>query len=765
MDTETQLSFVGTSEEQELAGYAFEAMKRKGILFAANAPIRMTVDGIAKALTKAGGPLAGQDPGKLAPRIEAALAGNPAVFALGNDGEFITTKAGRSPETSGSDSGHTFRERINTQATTLDADAAKEYRESLVNKSVAQSERPVVPDTEIELPPIPVFQPHGPHLTYASEVVIPQHLAPPTPATEAARTAALRPAAEAAPAAPAAPVPTTPSAPALAPAQGAAPALAPETAAPAPTTGAVPVPATPTAPQHTESVATTAPASVPASGPVAAPTTQAPTGEAPGEVEQATEAPTQEQPAPAAEGPAPVTQQAAQAATLPVAPAPTPAIPADQQAPVQAPAAPPPAPAPAPAAPAAPAARPVATAPVEMQVMTPDGSLPVDLREPVDDIMSNPAVADALTSLVAANIEQDSRLVRFGSDIFPEEAVERFSKGDFRRIKDFLAEPETGGVASDTDFMDYVLNRRPEHPDYERLRFSLDFRLLREKKDFEFVGTDGNRLWMEAGTVPVAAPKRKPAEIGQDYRFLEDPAISSVEDEEVEPPSGPLEYVLSYYEYENGVLPYDRKAKYFYAGPVFEDQRASLIQFEIPQLYSSVLVELRFPTGNRGGFIMGLADFFAEHMVPGARFLVLPTDRADNIFEIQFIRQNETEANLLQYDERRGRYVFRPVSYTVTADPTMLLTQEKFGKLHNQKRLEESERKRPDTIISNAFEALGEETDGRYWAILDDLYPVVNLDRPMSRIWLHTLLTGAYPFFYPDENTEGAYFYDPSKRP
>ena len=59
---------------------------------------------------------------------------------------------------------------------------------------------------------------------------------------------------------------------------------------------------------------------------------------------------------------------------------------------------------------------------------------------------------------------------------------------------------------------------------------------------------------------------------------------------------------------------------------------------------------------------------------------------------------------------------------------------------------------------------LGEDNDGKLWAIFDDLYPVVNLDRPMSRSWLSTLLSGAYPFFYPDESTEGAYFYDASKR-
>ena len=70
-----------------------------------------------------------------------------------------------------------------------------------------------------------------------------------------------------------------------------------------------------------------------------------------------------------------------------------------------------------------------------------------------------------------------------------------------------------------------------------------------------------------------------------------------------------------------------------------------------------------------------------------------------------------------------------------------------------------------DTIIINAFEVVGEQTDGKYWAILDDIYPVVNIERPMSRSQLQTLLSGAYPFFYSDESTEGAYFYDPSKRP
>ena len=162
---------------------------------------------------------------------------------------------------------------------------------------------------------------------------------------------------------------------------------------------------------------------------------------------------------------------------------------------------------------------------------------------------------------------------------------------------------------------------------------------------------------------------------------------------------------------------------------------------------------------------MGLKDLYVEHMVPGAKFTVVPTDRGEDVFEIHFTRATEREENLLHLDERRGRYVFRPVSFTIETDPSMLLSQEKFGKLHNTKKLEENERKRPEIIIANAFEAVGEQNEGKLWAAFDDLYPVANIDRPISPSWLKTLLSGAYPFFYPDPETEGAYFYDASRRP
>ena len=710
MDIETQIAFEGTKEQQKLAARAFEAMKRRGMLFSASAPITMTLEGLAKALAK-DPEVEENDPDKLAPKIKAVLNKNEAIFARGGKDEYITTKSGRAPQVDKNDTSHTFKQRMNSEATALDADAAKEYAASLVSRTASRAERSSMIETIVEIPVQPMIRP-----TYVVppsnrsvdiQTIIPQHLIPQPPVVDEEEEELEIEEIEM-------PAPRSQAAPVV------------ESVTPVPATQ--PRPAT----KRTEEEAPSTPvARTPP--PVVTP------AHATSRVVE---------PEPAVETPADVPPVAsAQPVVETPAPTPTPVVTPKPK----------PAPTPAPA--------PVITGPVEVNIPSLDGPITVDLNQPIDDILADEAVEKALTAIIEPAIEGDARLIRFGSDIFPEEAIERFSKGDYRRIKEYLDEPETGGVASDRDIMAEVLNRRIDHPDYERVRFSVNYRMLKEKKDFEFVGIDTDRLWISANASPVPAPVRKPAELGQDYRFLEDPATASIEEEEDTTAVGPLEYSLTYYEYENGLLPYDQRFKRIFPGSIFEDQRASLLRFEIPQLYGALLGELRYPTGNRGGFIMGLSELFTAHMVPGAKFTIVPTDRGEDVFEIHFTRADEKEENLLQFDERRSRYVFRPVSYAIETDPLMLINQDRFGKLHNHKMLEESERKRPDVIIANAFEIIGEENDGKLWAAFDELYPLVNIDRPISKSWLKTLLSGAYPFFYPDEDTEGAYFYDQSKRP
>ena len=747
----TQTAFSGTKEQQELAARVFDVIRRKYPLYAVNAPMKMALPAIVEALVKPGGPLAGSKAADLAPQVEAALRANSEVFAENEAGEFITTKAGRSPHSTGARNTHTFKQRFNADATVLDPEKAEEYRSQLFTQSTTHAEKTAQVEEEDE------------ESARARSLIRPAY--PPLPTTPYSRSAekpTLIPQAQI--------VRETPEPPVVVPEvpqPAATTATAATTPAPTPVTPAT----TPAAPQKTgEPVVTAAPVAQTAQAPQTvvepavpvAPTT-AKTGAKAGEEEAPAAAPAK--PAPVV--PAPTKPAEEKAAGT--APAPAPVVPTTQPT---VSAQPTPAPTkvvtPAPVAPARPVvpATPVVTGPIEVSVPFEDGTVTIDLNQPVDAIMENRSAVAALSAMIGAAVQNDSRLLHFGADIFPEEATERFSKGDYRRIKEYLDEPETGGVASDRDIIADVLGRRVDDPSYDRLRFSLNYRLLKEKKDFEFAGIDSDRLWINANTTPVAPPPtRKPAEIGQDYRYLEDPAIIEVEQEELDAhpyTGGPLEYSLSYYEYEYGVLPYDLRFKQVFPGQVFDDQRASLLRFEVPQLFGSLLAELRYPTGNRGGFIMGLNELFTDHMIAGAKFTITPTDRGEDVFEIHFSRAEEVEANLLQLDERKGRWVFRPVQYAVGTDPNMLLTQEKFGKLHNQKKLEESERRKLDIVISNAFEAIGETNDGKLWAIMDDLYPVVNLERPVSRAWLSRLLSGTYPYFYADESTEGAYFYDSS---
>src|SRR5687768_10123383 len=187
MDTETQIAFEGTKEQQKLAARAFEAMRRRGMLFSASAPIKMTLEGLAKALAK-DPEVEESDPDKLAPKIRAVLNKNEAIFARGDKDEYITTKAGRAPQVDQSDTSHTFKQRMNAEATALDADAAKEYAASLVSRTASRAERSSMIETIVEIPVQPMTRP-----TYTIppsprsldiQTIIPQHLIPQPPVVE-----------------------------------------------------------------------------------------------------------------------------------------------------------------------------------------------------------------------------------------------------------------------------------------------------------------------------------------------------------------------------------------------------------------------------------------------------------------------------------------------------------------------------------------------------------------------------------------------------
>ena len=82
----------------------------------------------------------------------------------------------------------------------------------------------------------------------------------------------------------------------------------------------------------------------------------------------------------------------------------------------------------------------------------------------------------------------------------------------------------------------------PNDPTYDAARFSINYRLSREKREFEFVGTRDSRLWSTVGLAPLGTTLRKASELGTDYRYLlDEPAV--------EEPGATVTHVLTFFEW------------------------------------------------------------------------------------------------------------------------------------------------------------------------------------------------------------------------
>ena len=354
----------------------------------------------------------------------------------------------------------------------------------------------------------------------------------------------------------------------------------------------------------------------------------------------------------------------------------------------------------------------------------------------------------------------DPRVATFGEQWLMEDRVPRFSRGDLRRLKDYLQEKEQ--PLTDDDLVQDVLGVRPGSPEFDLQRFALNYRLLNEHREFEFVGTANQRFWTTSGMPPIGTSRRKLTELGTDYRFLleelsENPAYHTRQ---------AVDHTLTFYEFLHGMLPYDREMQELLAGPVTPGQKSAVLTFECPQSFTTYLVELRFPTPNRGGFILGLDDFFAENLVPGAILAIHPTEN-DGHYRVEYLPESARSDQLLELDERRAqRYVFRPTTYACGVDEAQLLTETRFFGLANEKPLDEKVRRRPEAVIAATFERIGEEHGGNYSLDLQTLLAGVNIERPMSETLLRSVLenddTGA---FSRDPDADNLYTYVPGTTP
>lgn len=369
----------------------------------------------------------------------------------------------------------------------------------------------------------------------------------------------------------------------------------------------------------------------------------------------------------------------------------------------------------------------------------------------VDDVELAGAIGDRLRA--------DSRVANFGDQWMLEDQVPRFSRGDLRRLKDYIQEQEQ--PLTDDVLVQDVLGIRPGTQDFDLMRFAVNVRLSREHREFDFVGTANQRFWSTSNLPQIGTTRRKPNEIGTDYRYLTDELPEQPDYRSVKS----VDHVVTFYEYYLGMLPYDIDLQALLPAPLLPNQRSAVLTFETPQSYTTYLVELRYPTPNRGGFILGLDDFFTENLVPGALVTIKRTEN-DGHYLVEYLPAGNQSARLLELEDRRQRYVFRPTTYSCAVEDSFLLTEERFPHFGSEKPLDEKVRRRPESVVAATFERIGLERDGNYSADFETLLAAVNVERPLSGTLLHSILeqddTGA---FSRDPEAADSYTYVPGTTP
>ncbi|HUG13753.1 MAG TPA: hypothetical protein VMM78_01945 [Thermomicrobiales bacterium] len=368
------------------------------------------------------------------------------------------------------------------------------------------------------------------------------------------------------------------------------------------------------------------------------------------------------------------------------------------------------------------------------------------------------ATNDELSQAIRLSLSREISIAQWGDLWMNEDKVQRFSRGDLRRIEDLLRDQNLFAV--DEEIVTDILGLRPQTPEFDAARFAINYRLSRETREFEYVGTDALGVWTLANQPAIGTTKRKSSEIGQDYRFLLDYRTPEEGIEE-----GLIEHVLSFYEYNHGVLPLDANLATIMPAPGFADQRAARLTFESPQTTETVTAELRFPTSNRGGFIAGLEDFFSENLVPGA---VVTIERTDNPthFLLEYFRVSGEDRKLLHLDDRKGKYTFRSTTYYCATQDDFVIHEGRFPKLADAKPMDDRMRRRPEQVLAITFERVGENISSkdapRYSASIGDLLVAANVERPLSIELLRDILTsGTYQEFSADDGNEDVFVYTP----
>jgi hypothetical protein len=389
----------------------------------------------------------------------------------------------------------------------------------------------------------------------------------------------------------------------------------------------------------------------------------------------------------------------------------------------------------------------------------------VNLALPTSTLLKR--YSSSLRNCLVEQLDRDPlrRIVHFGRSFYPESSVVSLGKNDLRRIRDYII--EVGEPLIDTAIIADLYYNNPRYSDYEGFRFSLNYRLSREK-DFEFVGVEGARLWSTKELSIIGTKRVKINEMGQMTSYLSE-FDDSLELQSIDSikKTGCVDRLLTFFEWEYGILPLDQGLSTLLPEPMLLDQRSAVLRFESPQHFTNFLVEVRYPTGSRGGWIQGLEDFFHEHLVAGALVSISRTEEP-NIFTIAYQEVPVMAERILTLDEKKNKFFFSDMSYYCAIDEDQLLNQKRFGRLKNLKSLPMNERRKADVVMKHVFETMGDRLgtsqEPIYRLSMDVLHLSFNVLRPASQSYLCSLLDEEQDYRL-DEFSPNSYTYHPEPQP
>jgi hypothetical protein len=399
----------------------------------------------------------------------------------------------------------------------------------------------------------------------------------------------------------------------------------------------------------------------------------------------------------------------------------------------------------------------------ERAVFTLDDGTAIDLSQPVDALVA--AHGKPLKEQLLESLDRDPlrRIVRFGNLLYPEAALASLGKNDLRRIRDDII--EAGEPLSDAAIIADLYHHR--QADYESFRFALNHRLSREK-DFEFVGVEDAYLWSVKGLPSIGSKRIKASEMAQLTSYLVEDFDDSLEGQDVAEiaEQGAVSRFLTFFEWAYGVLVLDASLQALLPPPVLPDQRSAVMRIESPQHFTSYLVEVRYPTSNRGGWMQGLEEFFREHLIAGAAITLERTDEPNVLSLVYEEIPGGNVDRVLTLDEKKNRFTFNDVDYFCAVDEHIFPSQQTFGRLKNLKALPLGERRKSDLVLQHVFEVMGDQIGSReepvYQADIDTLYVAYSVLRPASRPYLESLLD-SNDLYVADDSVPGLYTYKPER--